>query len=81
LNNKWGDAEILGIVKFLALLRLWGAPHKRRTAATMAARSGDPFAVQRLLGHANLLMATRYVQDVSKQTDAVVEKSRKYMIQ
>ena len=52
----------------------------RRTAATMAARSGDPFAVQRLLGHANLLMATRYVQDVSKQTDAVVDKSRMYMI-
>lgn len=53
----------------------------RRTAATTAARSGDPFAVQRLLGHANLLMATRYVQDVSKQTDNVIEKSRKYIIQ
>ena len=52
----------------------------RRTAATMAARSGDPFAVQRLLGHANLLMATRYVQDVSKQTDQVVINSRKYLI-
>ena len=52
----------------------------RRTAATMAARSGDPFAVQRLLGHANLLMATRYVQDVSKQTDDVVENSRKYVV-
>ena len=26
----------------------------RRTAATLAARSGDPFAVQRLLGHVNL---------------------------
>ena len=52
----------------------------RRTAATMAARSGDPFAVQRLLGHANLLMATRYVQDVSKQTDSVIEKSRMSLI-
>ena len=31
-------------------------------------------------GHANLLMATRYVQDVSKQTDDVVEKSRIYVI-
>ncbi|MHC4761119.1 MAG: tyrosine-type recombinase/integrase [Planctomycetota bacterium] len=51
----------------------------RRTAATMAARSGDPFAVQRLLGHANLLMATRYVQDVSRQTDKVIGNSRKYM--
>ena len=52
----------------------------RRTAATLAARSGDPFAVQRLLGHVDLKMATRYVQDVSKQTDEVIEKSRKYMI-
>ena len=51
----------------------------RRTAATMAARSGDPFAVQRLLGHANLLMATRYVQDVSKQTDEVIENYRVYV--
>ena len=52
----------------------------RRTAATIAARSGDPFAVQRLLGHANLQMATRYVQDVSKQTDEVIEKSRTYLM-
>ena len=52
----------------------------RRTAATIAARSGDPFAVQRLLGHANLQMATRYVQDVSKQTDVVIEKSRTYLM-
>lgn len=53
----------------------------RRTAATMAARSGDPFAVQRLLGHANLLMATRYVQDVSVQTDKIIKDSRNYLIQ
>jgi integrase len=52
----------------------------RRTAATLAARSGDPFAVQRLLGHANLDMATRYVQDVSEQTDRVIENSRKYLL-
>jgi integrase len=52
----------------------------RRTAATVAARSGDPFAVQRLLGHANLKMATRYVQDVSKQTDRVIENSRRYVV-
>ena len=30
----------------------------RRTAATLAARSGDSFAVQRLLGHVDLTMAT-----------------------
>ncbi len=53
----------------------------RRTAATLAARSGDPFAVQRLLGHVNLDMATRYVQDVSKQTDRAIENSRKYLLQ
>jgi len=48
----------------------------RRTAATIAARSGEPFAVQRLLGHVDLTMATRYVQDVSEQTDGVIENSR-----
>ena len=53
----------------------------RKTAATIAARSGDPFAVQRLLGHANLKMAARYVQDVSKQTDRVIENSKNYVIQ
>jgi len=52
----------------------------RRTSATIAARSGDPFAVQRLLGHADLTMASRYVQDVSAQTDRVIENSRKYVI-
>ena len=52
----------------------------RRAAATIAARSGVPFGVQRLLGHADLQMATRYVQDVSNQTDKVIENSRKYMI-
>jgi len=53
----------------------------RRTSATIAARSGDPFAVQRLLGHADLTMATRYVQDVSSQTDKVIENSRMYICQ
>ena len=53
----------------------------RRTAATLAARSGDPFAVQRLLGHADLKMATTYVQNVSEQTDRVINNSRKLIIQ
>ncbi len=53
----------------------------RRTAATIAARSGDPFAVQRLLGHVDLTMATRYVQDVSEQTDRVIENSRRHVLQ
>lgn len=53
----------------------------RRTAATLAARSGDPFAVQRLLGHADLKMASVYVQDVSEQTDRVINNTRKLIIQ
>jgi integrase len=53
----------------------------RRTAATLAARSGDPFAVQRLLGHADLKMASIYVQDVSEQTDRVINNTRKLIIQ
>jgi integrase len=53
----------------------------RRTSATMAARSGDPFAAQRLLGHVDLTMATRYVQDVSEEMDRVIENSRKYVLQ
>ena len=52
----------------------------RRTAATLAAQSGDPFAVQRLLGHADLKMATTYVQDVSEQTDRAINNSRKLII-
>ena len=36
----------------------------RRTAATVAARSGDPFAVQRLLGHADLQKASM-AQDIT----------------
>jgi len=52
----------------------------RRTAATLAARGGDPFAVQRLLGHADLKMASVYVQDVSEQTDRVINNTRKLII-
>jgi integrase len=51
-----------------------------RTAATMSARSRDPFAVQRLLGHVDLTMATRYVQDVSEQSDRVIENSRRHVL-
>jgi len=43
----------------------------RRTAATLAVKSGDPFAVQKLLGQADLKMASVHVQDVSEQTDRV----------
>jgi len=53
----------------------------RRTAATLTARSGDPFAVQQLLGHADLKMATTYVQDVSEQTDRAINNTRKFIVQ
>lgn len=53
----------------------------RRTAATLAATSGDPFAVQRLLGHADLKMATTYVQDVSEQTDRAINNTRNLIVQ
>ena len=52
----------------------------RRTSATLAAESGDPFAVQHLLGHADLKMASTYVQDVSEQTDRVINDMRKRVI-
>jgi integrase len=53
----------------------------RRTAATLAAKSGDPFAVQTLLGHTDLKMASVYVQDVSEQTDRSLNNSRKLLLQ
>jgi len=53
----------------------------RRTAATLTARSRDPFAVQKLLGHADLKMATTYVQDVSEQTDRAINNTRKLIVQ
>jgi integrase len=53
----------------------------RRTAATLAAASGDPFAVQKLLGHADVKMASTYVQNISEQTDRVINHSRQIIIQ
>lgn len=56
----------------------------RRTAATFAAQSKDPFAIQRLLGHADLRMASTYVQDtlepLSGQTDTVIRQTRERII-
>ena len=91
-TNGYGDREYTSVNRitpsFSRLMKKVGihAPKGtgfyalRRTAATMAAVSGDPFAVQRLLGHVDLTMATRYVQDVSEQTDRVIENSKKYVI-
>ena len=51
----------------------------RRTAATIAAQSGDVFAVQGLLGHTNTRMAGVYVQSVSEQTDKAVQAVRNWL--
>lgn len=53
----------------------------RRTAATLAANSGDPFAVQKLLGHTDIKMASTYVQSISEQTDRAINNTRKLIIQ
>jgi len=53
----------------------------RRTAATVAAESGDVFAVQGLLGHADTKMASVYVQTVSEQTDRAVRHTRDWLMQ
>jgi integrase len=53
----------------------------RRTAATVAANAGDPFAVQKLLSHADVKMASTYVQNISEQTDRVINRSRKVMVE
>ena len=53
----------------------------RRTAATLAANSGDPFAVQKLLGHSDIKMASTYVQNISEQTDRVINNSRKTIVE
>jgi hypothetical protein len=37
--------------------------------------------IQRLLNLEDLQMATRYVYDISKTTDRIIENSRKYIIQ
>ena len=53
----------------------------RRTAATVAAQSGDVFAVQGLLGHTDTKMASVYVQSVSEQTDRAVRAMRRWLTQ
>jgi hypothetical protein len=37
--------------------------------------------LQEFFSHTDLQMATRYVQDVSEQTDRVIENSRMYVCQ
>lgn len=53
----------------------------RRTSATIAAGTGDVFAVQGLLGHTDLKMASTYVQRgrLTPQTDRAIEHTRKWL--
>ncbi|MEN6428073.1 MAG: tyrosine-type recombinase/integrase [Phycisphaerales bacterium] len=53
----------------------------RRTAATIAAGTGDVFAVQGILGHADLAMASTYVQKnkLTPQTDRAIEHAQKWL--
>ena len=59
------------------------SPHTLRHsfASNLMSKNGNLVAVQRLLGHADLKMASTYVQDVSEQTDLVINNSRKLIIQ
>jgi len=55
----------------------------RRTAATIVAETGDVFAVQGILGHADLAMASTYVQKnkLTPQTDRAIEHTQKWLNQ
>ena len=55
----------------------------RRTAATIAAETGDVFAVQGILGHADLAMASTYVQKskLTPQTDRAIEHAQRWLNQ
>lgn len=44
----------------------------RRTAATIAAETGNPYAVQGLLGHTTVQMGSTYVQGVKRQTEQAI---------
>lgn len=53
----------------------------RRTAATIAAETGDVFAVQGVLGHADISMATTYVQShkLTPQVDRAVKHTHRWL--
>ena len=55
----------------------------RRTVATIAAETGDVFAVQGILGHADLAMASTYVQKnkLTPQTDRAIKHAQKWLNQ
>ena len=53
----------------------------RRTAATIAGNTGDVFAVQGILGHADTKMASTYVQDITPQTNRAIQHTREWFNQ
>jgi integrase len=52
----------------------------RRTAATLTARTKDPYAVQKLLGHADLRMSMVYIQNTTEQTDEAMMTTRTFIV-
>ncbi len=73
--------------EFKKLMRKVGIPIEkgtgfytlRRTAATIAAETGDVFAVQGVLGHAGIDMASTYVQSTVPQTDKALKHTREWL--
>ena len=55
----------------------------RRTGATVGAETGDVFAVQGVLGHKDLAMASKYVQKrrLTAQTDRAIEHTERWLDQ
>jgi integrase len=51
----------------------------RRTTATVAAETGDAFAVKDILGHKDLKMATRYVQKVKRKITPNAHRALDYL--
>jgi integrase len=53
----------------------------RRTVATIAAKTKDPYAVQGILGHKDTRMASTYIQEVEEQTEEAVNHIRDWFNQ
>ncbi len=51
-----------------------------RTAATIAAKSGDIFGIQGLMGHATTRTSSVYVQTVPHQADKAVDLVRQWYV-
>jgi integrase len=89
VSGKYDDKPLTRAFK--RLMKRVGIPQKRgmgfytlrRTAATIAAQTGDVFAVQSILGHKDLKMASRYVQraKLTPQSDRAIEHMQTWLEQ